>query len=570
MKYMEMKSDLDNHKFKNFEELVDSCVAYYEGNLEKMKLESVRKRRADLSAFVEKFHRESGTLTPVVQRKIDDLRSGDCVVVMSAHQPNLFAYSGVMRKITLIFALAKELEKRLNVPVVNFFGVADQDFTDDRWVKTSLLPAILRRKGLLSIHVKLPEKLLLNSVPKPSQSLLGDWKRQIESWLDDAVGSVERLGKMSGLSTLNSYRDVLQGNFGSFWRIVEDCYGRSKSYSDFNAFVMSKIVNEAWGYDTLFSRFSECQQVFADEIGFLLSRYPDYSRFLEEAHGLLSGKGISFGVSAEESRLIPFWYHCDCGSKVRLFSARRDGSLFGYGDCEGCCRHYELDFGSVERPDVLGVASRISLRAISWILAFSKGLGFSCYVGGVGGVWYLMEVQYVADRLGISLPPTPVWRPRDRYVGIGQLEASLKLKRMCADLVVDDLSDAVDVLKSRIAEVQMCLDNLEASKNMVMEKLCDHPDDEKLNEEVKRFSLSQTEVKRSSHLSVIYRKLKVLENVPVVLDLIPSIIDYAVNIGLKETSDQWIRYLSEKGNLSSDVHLEPVLGQIMRLYEIRL
>jgi hypothetical protein len=132
-------------------------------------------------------------------------------------------------------------------------------------------------------------------------------------------------------------------------------------------------------------------------------------------------------------------------------------------------------------------------------------------------------------------------------------------------LGVVDLSGAVDVLKSRIAGAQMCLEKLEASKNRVMEKLSELPEDEKLKEEVKRISLSQTEVKRSSNLSVIHRKLKILENVPVVLSLIPSIIDYAVNVGVKETSDQWVQYLNENGSLASDVHLEPVLNRIMRL-----
>ncbi|PVX26603.1 MAG: hypothetical protein CW691_00955, partial [Candidatus Bathyarchaeum sp.] len=518
---MHVPSDLVDPKFENLGELVDACVAYYEDNVDQMSLGMVHKRHTDLSVFIESFHRDCGTLTPDVQRKIDALRDGKCVVVMSAHQPNLFAYSGVMRKATLIFVLANELEKRLHVPVVNFFGVADQDFTDDRWVKSSLLPAVLRRDGLLSIHVKLPENLLLNKVPKPPMSLLNDWKKQIERWLDDAVGSVERLSKTCGSSTFNSHRDVLQENFGRFWSIVEDCYERSKSYSDFNAFVMSKIVNDVWGYNTLFSRFSECQQVFINEINFLLSKHQEYSKFLKEAHDLLIRKGISSGVSADESLLIPFWYHCDCGSKVRLFSAQRNGSLLGCGNCTCCSKNYELDFGSVQMPDISSVASRISLRAISWILAFSKGLGFSCYVGGVGGTSYLMEVQYVANKLGISLPPTPVWRPHDKYMGIGQLEASLKLKSMCSDWGVCELSDAVDVLKSRVAEVQMCLDNLEASKNMIMKKLCEHPNDEKLNEAFKQFSSRKTEVKRSSNLSVIYRKLNVLENVPVVLDLIP-------------------------------------------------
>ena len=561
MKRMVMPLDLVDPNFKNLQELVDSCVAFYEGNVEKMRLDSVRKRRVDLAGFVEGFHRDCGTLTPEVQKRIEDLRGGDCVVVMSAHQPNLFAYSGVMRKTTLTFVLAKELEKRLKVPVVNFFGVADQDFTDDRWVKSCLLPAVLKRDGLLSIHIKLPEKVLLNRVPKPSRSLLRDWKEQIERWVDDAVGSVDRLCKRRGLPMSNPPKDVLQDNFRSFWRIVEECYERSKSYSDLNAFVMSKIVNEAWGYDTLFSRFSECQQAFAAEIGFLLSRHRDYSRFLEEAHELLSAKGISSGVSAEESQLIPFWYHCDCGSKARLYSSQRDGSLLGYGDCLGCGCHHELKFGSVDEPDVSDVAPRISLRAISWILAFSKGLEFSCYVGGVGGLWYLTEVRYVADRLGISLPPTPVWRPRDRYAGIGQMEASLKLKEMCADLGASNLSGAVDVLKSRIAWAQKCLDNLEASKNKVMEKLGNYPDDERLKESIIKISLSQTEVKKSSNLSVIYRKLKILENIPVVLNMIPSIIDYAVNVGLKETSDQWVRYLCENGSLSSDVNLGSVLSR---------
>jgi len=563
-------SDLVSPEFKTLGELVDACVCYYEENREKMRADSVLKRRADLSGFVEKFHKECGTLTPEVREKLDVLRSGDCVVVMSAHQPNLFAYSGVVRKITLISVLAEELERRLGVPVVNFFGFADQDFTDDRWVKTSLLPAVLRRDGLLSIHIKLPEKVLLNTVPKPPRRVLDDWKKQIEGWLDNGVGSVDRLGKLFGLPKVNSHKSVLKENLVSFWGMVEDCYERSGLYSDFNAFVLSRIVNDAWGYGTLFARFSECQQVFVDEINYLLSRNADYSRCLEEAHELLSARGISSGVSVEEGRLIPFWYHCDCGSKVRLYSEHRNGSLFGYGDCVGCGCHYVLDFGSVESPDVSAFASRISFRAISWILAFSMGLNFSCYVGGVGGVWYLMEVKYVADRLGVSLPPTPVWRPHDRYVGIGQLEAYLKLKQMCADLGASDFSGAVEVLRSQIGEAQRCIDNLEACKSTFMEKLRDKPDDEQLFEELRKLSLSQTEIKRISRLAVVYRKLKILENVPVVLNLFPSIIDYAVNVGLKETSGQWMRHLKENGCLFSDVKVESVLSRNGLNFEIRI
>jgi len=36
-----------------------------------------------------------------------------------------------------------------------------------------------------------------------------------------------------------------------------------------------------------------------------------------------------------------------------------------------------------------------------------------------------------------------------------------------------------------------------------------------------------------------------------------------VNVGLKETSDQWIRRLGEDGSLSSDVPLQSVLNHVL-------
>jgi len=150
------------------------------------------------------------------------------------------------------------------------------------------------------------------------------------------------------------------------------------------------------------------------------------------------------------------------------------------------------------------------------------------------------------------------------------MEAMLELKRICTNLGVHDLPAALDLLKSRITEIRERLSKLEASKKRIVEELRGHPNDEKLKERIKNISLSQTEVKRSSNLSVIVYELKILENIPVVLNLIPSIVDYAVNVGLRETSDQWVRYLNENGSLSSDVYLESVLNRSVPNYEIKL
>jgi len=194
----------------------------------------------------------------------------------------------------------------------------------------------------------------------------------------------------------------------------------------------------------------------------------------------------------------------------------------------------------------------------------------SCYIGGIGGISYLIEAKHVAEGLGIPFPPVTVWRPRDKYLGVGQIEALLELKRICSGLDAQDLSTAKDLLESRLSQVYERLDKLEVSKKRIMEKIKGNPNDRELKEEIKRISTSRTKIVRSSNLSVESHDLKILENISTVLNLIPSIIDYAVNVGLKETSNQWILHLNENGSLSSDVHLESVLTWNELNYEIDL
>jgi hypothetical protein len=544
----------------NFGELVDSCISFYEKNKRKMSSERIQEKRVKLSVYAKIFHERSGTLTTSVQKRIEDLEKGIGLVLMTAHQPNFFAYSGVLRKATLNFVLAKRLEDLLEVPVINFFGIADQDFTDDRWVRSCQLPAVQRSGGILSINVKTPEKLMLNKVAKPSTEVLQSWKIEIEKWLAESIRSVNLLCRQQGLAELFSDRSVaiLHKNFKSFWNVVEECHGRSEKYSDFNAFLMSKIVNQIWGYDTVFSCFSECQQTFIDDFCFLLSRHKDYSRLVKEAKEMLHDKD---GVSDQEPLLVPFWYHCNCGSKVKLFLTGKKEGLSGDGMCIRCGESYELQLLDTTECKVSNIASRISARAISMPLVFFNGLMPSCYVGGVGGVRYLMEAEHVAKGIGIPFPPVAVWRPRDKYLGVGQAEALLQLRRICGQLGAPDLPTAKDFLKSSIFKIYERIEELERSKRMIIEKLKEHPNDDKLREKMKEHSINQTKMWRSSNLSVLNHEMKILESISTVFDLMPSIIDYALNVGLKETSNQWIRHLNDNGSLSSGVHLRSLVSE---------
>jgi hypothetical protein len=546
----------------SFQGLVRSCSSFYKNNQKEISTEHVRQARSKLSGFARVFHEECGTLTPSVKKSLEDLKDGNCIALMTAHQPNFFPYSGVLRKATLNFLLGKKLEESLGIPVVNFFGIADQDFTDDKWVRSCQLPAVQRSEGIKSLEAKLPEKIMLNKTAKPTCDSLSEWKAEIEKWIDDATRSVNRLLGTTGLA--KQFKNVssreLHQNLESFWDMVEECYNRCGNFADFNAFLLSKIVNEVWEYNTLFSRFSENQQAFCQDFNFLLSHFGEYSNLLRQADEIRK-KSNEAGVSNQESELVPFWYHCDCGGKTKLHAKIEDSFLAGEGICSNCGHQYFLKFGASNNPDMSPVASRVSLRAISMNLVFFRGLAPICYIGGAAGAGYLREAQHVAKGLSILFPPIVVWRPHDRYLGVGQIEALLELRRICDKLGVRSLSEASELLQSRILETRTVLDSYELKRRQIEEKLKESHNDQKLKEALKLNSICRTRTERSSGLSVTTHELRTLQNTANAVSLMPCVLDYAINMGLRETSNQWLKHLTENGSLISDVHMNSIVSQ---------
>jgi hypothetical protein len=546
------------------EELADSCVAFYRMNRGKMSSDTVRQRRAQLSRYVETFHRQCGTLTAPVQERIEELRNTNCIVLMTAHQPNFFAYSGVFRKAMLNSVLGNMLEKRLKLPVVSFFGIADQDFTDDRWVRTALLPDIQRRDGLFELHVHLPRKLLLNSVPKPSQEVFNGWRSTVEGWLGSNVASLRRLGRTSGLGeSFEGHK--LKENFESFWKIVEDAYAKALNYSDFNAFLLSRIINHVWGYDTLFSRFSECEQIFEPEFCFLVSHFDEYSKYVKDV--TTAQEGSKGGVCGYEHSLLPFWYHCDCGSKARLTMHRDNVSLFGIGECLSCGKEYRLNIGRKNDPKVSDLLPRISARSLSMPLVFFEGLRITCYVGGIGGREYLRQAKYVAEKMGLTFPPTVIWRPKDVYLGIGQLEAIMTYRKISETFDFSKFYEAKKALEKKMKISKKRIDEIKLQKQEVAKRAISY--EEKVGKE-RALSFMENNIMKGSGFASIIRDSKLLENVMAVQTLHPSIIDYAINIGLERTNEQWTTFLKENGNLESDVYLRTVLSDSFRTLDPKL
>jgi hypothetical protein len=539
------------HNYSNLSDLADTCKKFHDHFRDQRTAETLA-TRGKLADWIRKFHHECGTLTSQVEQALEKLDSDNCLLLMTAHQPNLFAYGGVLRKAKLNHVLARRLSKRLDVPVVSFFGLADQDFTDDRWVKSAVLPDVERRNATLELRIPLPERIMLNKTPKPSEMTLNRWKQDILSWIHRKNKSIAKLSgvKLDETGYLENLRQL--------WSIVTDSHARAENYADFNAFVISQIVNPTWEYDTLFCRFSECQQIFKREFSPLIDRFWEYSEAVREAEE--RSRTEDGGVHGDEYLTVPVWHHCECGSKARLTAAHAEQGIMGHGDCLLCGKQHEIDFSP--KSGVWSDLARISARALAMPLLFFRGLAVSCYVGGAGGRQYLQQTKYVADQMRMAFPPVVIWRPHDRYLGLGQLEALLTLKKLTGSFDLPERRAAQAALRDRLAAIHERIDELETRKKKITDSIGERS--EKINE-IKDLARQQDTTRRENGSAMLARQLGLLENSERVLGLHPCIIDYAVNLGLGNVSEQWEASLRAIGDLRPDVTLRSALDQQLSL-----
>lgn len=145
-------------------------------------------------------------------------------------------------------------------------------------------------------------KIVQNELPP--KNILESWKKQLKLWIKNA-------------STNNFDKTLLLRNFDDLWTEVEDAFARSKTYSDFNAFFQSRVVNGIWGYKTLFVRLSDISPVFDRGFEFLLSGYDKYSNAVEKAKRYFIERNINTGVSSTAYLNAPVWIHCKCKGTQR-------------------------------------------------------------------------------------------------------------------------------------------------------------------------------------------------------------------------------------------------------------
>lgn len=487
--------------------------------------DNIKSNREILSQKILDFHIKSGTISNSIKSQIKLLENNNTKIIIAIHQPNLFAFSGVFKKIILLELLSRFASDSTKGNVIPLFLIIDHDFMDDNWVHVAKLPSLRHSLGVLDLRYTMNEskrwKLIFNTDP-PNRSTVNYWENKIYRWIKNC--------KTIDKDELK----VLLFNFKRFWRIVEESLSDSTSYSEFNSFLISKLVNNIWGYKTLFVNLSDLPLAFKNGFNFLLLNYKNYSKALESSESFFRNRGVITGVSANSSKYSPLWIHCKCGSKgSSMVNIKDNGKVELIGKCISCKQILKIDIGTESNIKIDESRIReVSPRAIPILLLLSRELSISGYVTGTGGSFgYTIVGKKVFDDLKIDMPKIFVWGSHDEYIGFSQNEALRYLK----DNNVSDISTAIkkfkvenDIFTNKIYPL------IRRRKEIFSNPI-------QLKELLKELFLYKEQQRKLKKIS------KNLENAKTVLNLRACIIDYAVNFGVENISNYWSEYLTREG-----------------------
>jgi hypothetical protein len=488
----------------------------------------VLQNRSKLKSVVKGIHEEAGTLTQPVAESIMALDDPTTKLVVSTHQPNLFAYGGVLKKIVLLENLQRSSRSLSHSRTVNLFLIVDHDFLDENWIRIAQLPSVNHSSGIMELRMLVSESRkwqLVCNTPVPSKTILNHWKHQIKSWIKCCTAS--RPHK----------RIEANANFEELWNdVVLPAYSRSRSYADLNSFMMSALVNRVWGYGTLFVRLSQLSRLFENGFTFLLENFGIYSEALRGIESRLMSKGIDTGISSSTFRSAPVWLHCACGSKASVKVVRTGGMMRLEGPCMSCKKYLERDLGRLDDLDLSTSAADLSPRAIPIPLLLSRDLGVSCYCSGTGGIGYLVDSSVIARKLALRFPIVAVWASKDSYLGIGHSPPLSEGERIEDNFEseLSSLKQASDACHRRMAPLLARRRSITKDGGSMDELLSELFAIKQQQRSIRQMISSRTKAQNISRLA-------------------PCFVDYAVNFGLDKTERVWTSHLLQDGRLAATI-----------------
>lgn len=451
--------------------------------------------RIEIAKISKKFHERANTLTEEVEISLELLTKRKTVVIESAHQPSLFPYSGTMIKPVLVHLIAEKLRQQ-GLSVVELFGLLDTDDIKTGWHRRTELPDISSKDGILAIRKDSPsKKLIFNAVPSPTLYEITEWKNILVNWVKQNQKRKNRNATIVPNDTIidpgkeNIFFEQIREIF-DLWKEIQI---NADSYGLFNSLFLSQLINNYWNYPTLFIPYSSSIPIFEQEINKVIGymhNYPEnhnnYRKSIE--------KYIDIDFSELPQNYFPFWYICNCGIKIRLLIDNETVK----GECEGCGMTIELKLNEINNHIM-----KFSPQAISRHLLFFEGLKPSAYISGWGAMPFTLVAKGIADDLSLYYPPIIPFRPNEQQYGIGKLKALFELKQR-------GLS---------IAGIEKEIECLEVESKLPREK------------------------EKNADYKKVKRELNDLSSIKNALNCYPSILDYWISFGIKDTLNTWEEFI---------------------------
>jgi hypothetical protein len=403
-----------------------------------------QKNASRLIDVSKKFQKKAG-----IQSLDTRVESDHTIILESGHQPNFLSHAGTWKKAFLLHWIHEKL-KCDNYQSVAFFGLADQNISTARLLSKNQIPA-LNKDGVLKIGFKIKDSDKFKSfysVPKPSPENWQNELNRINLYYTDVV----KKSKSQGLESKKQWDQVLE--------ILWECYETAGNFAELNGYIFARTCHDILGLDLRFFLYSDMHRdnLFIDESITILQNLDKYNQRYNQ---VIDQKGLHIPHVTTDH--LPFWYECDCGSKIDLFLIN---SCTCTVKCPLCAREYHLDFNEGFK-NLDRYYSRMDFNAVSRNMIMAQGLGDTLFLSGSGGsLQYGLISDAISADLGFLRPIALSWRSQNYYLGMTHRAAVVELMKTFS-LKTDDflenslnqkLSDSFQEISRLIEESRLAHD----------------------------------------------------------------------------------------------------------------
>ena len=257
-----------------------------------------------------------------------DSVSGNTIILESGHQPNFLPHAGTWKKAFLLHRIHTTLKENGN-DAVAFFGFADQNLSTARVLSKNQIPA-MNKEGTTKIGFKINDADKFKSfcsVPKPTPE---NWEKEITRIQHHYV-DVAKKNRSEEIFPRKQWEHVHE--------IVWNSYELADNFAELNSIIFARLCTELLGIHLCFFLYSDMShdKLFLEESQEILR---NLSRFNQSYNTVIEQKGLDIPPVTPDH--LPFWYNCECGTKINLIL---EDSFTSVVQCPLCNKEHELDFG---------------------------------------------------------------------------------------------------------------------------------------------------------------------------------------------------------------------------------